>query len=610
MKKKTKKEKQLAEVLSRIESAENWRDSNFKDLWRSYYMRWRSRPERERDGSNIFVPYTFMQCDVISSRILQSVFASRPYVTILPRGKATTEGAEKINSLIDWQLVDRIDINKVFSDELINDLVIYGTVISYTGWKKKTRTVKKRVSERVPLTSVDGIPVVDETTGEPVMVPTAPKVVESTEIVYDDPTVQGVDIFNFFVDKQASDLESARFCGHKEYKTRAELEELEKTAGYKIDWKKLDEISRVEDGRTVRYEDTGISGEDAANDNFGENSAGALFEVHHYWETNRHCVVLNRSQLVLDEENPFWHGCLPYDRICYIYLPHEFYGMGIVEITSSLQDELNTTRNQRIDYNSMALRRMWKLRKGCGLTSADLVWRQNGIVQVENTDDVQEINVADIPASAFANEANIKQDMRDATGCHDIIMGLSNTNETATTTMTKDNNASVRFKRVVETICSDMLVPIAKKIMSLDQQYLTEERIIRITGTKEEIESGVITSVSPWEIEGDYDLIYIGTAIDPMANKELNKQRLIEAVNVMFGDPLYQADPDARLNVYRRIFDTMEQKDITSLLPDETKFQQMQQQAQQQQQAMAQAQQQPLAPAQGMPQQAQEMAQI
>lgn len=113
-----------------------------------------------------------------------------------------------------------------------------------------------------------------------------------------------------------------------------------------------------------------------------------------------------------------------YER-CYTSLPNEFYGIGIPRSVEYLQLELNTTRNQRIDYNSMALRRMWKLRKGCGLTPKDMIWRQNGILAVDNMDDIQEIQVADIPATAFANGSVIKQDMRDATGCHDIIMGLS-----------------------------------------------------------------------------------------------------------------------------------------------------------------------------------------
>ena len=105
----------------------------------------------------------------------------------------------------------------------------------------------------------------------------------------------------------------------------------------------------------------------------------------------------------------------PYDKCCYVNLLDDFYGMGIPEALAGLQDELNTARNQRVDYNSMALRRMWKLRRGCGLTARDLVWRQNGVLQVDNMDDIMEINIQGLPADAFANESAIKQDMQDTT---------------------------------------------------------------------------------------------------------------------------------------------------------------------------------------------------
>ena len=596
MEKKQKTQEVLGQLLGRIETAEQWRDSNFRDLWKEYYLRYRSRPLHKREGSNIFVPYTFMNCNVINGRIAESLFANRPCVTVLPRGNTAEESAEKTQSLLDWQLYERIRLPRLFADTVVLDMIVYGTAITYTGWKKETKTRKRRAVSRIPLLDAQGIPQMDSTTGEPITVPEGTYVQETKETVYDDPIVQNIDLFCFFVDPQASSLETARFCGHKEYRTRADLEKLAEENGYAIDWKTLRPAEDIANGTRARYEEMGLSSQEEAN--FGNGEKNALYEVLHYWEPNRHVVILGRNQLALDEENPFWHGEFPYDRACYLYLPQEFYGMGVVELTAGLQDELNTTRNQRIDYNSMALRRMWKARKGSGLTPKDLVWRQNGVIQVENMDDVQEIAVQPLPASAFANEDRIKQDMKDATGCHDIILGLSETNETATTTMTKDNNASIRFKRVVEAVCEDMLVPIAKKIIALDQQFMTEEKMVRIVGDLDQPTEMQMAAVSPFEIEGEYDLIYVGTAIDPMANKELNKTRLTEAVQLMFGDELYQKDRKARLNVFRRIYENMEQKDVENLLPNLEKIEAEEEQARMLQQQIALQQMQSAAPQQ------------
>lgn len=222
-----------------------------------------------------------------------------------------------------------------------------------------------------------------------------------------------------------------------------------------------------------------------------------------YWEDDRHAVIINREQLALDEKNPFWHGMKPYDRCCYVPLSNEFYGMGIPEMLAGLQAELNTTRNMRLDYNAMAMRRMWKIRKGYGLTARDLVWRQNGVIELDDMEDIQEINVQELSYSAFTNEDVIKQDMRDTTGVHDIVMGLSEADETATTTATKDNNANLRFQHFIEAVVEQLLVPIAKKCLALDQQYLEESRIFRLLN--EEMDE--LYQVDAFDIAGDYDTV-------------------------------------------------------------------------------------------------------
>ena len=216
----------------------------------------------------------------------------------------------------------------------------------------------------------------------------------------------------------------------------------------------------------------------------------------------------------------------------------------------------------RIDYAAMTLRRMWKVRKDCGLTARDLVWKQGGILQVNEMDDVQEILVQQLPASTFSNEDIIKQDMRDATGCHDIIMGLAKADETATTTMTKDNNASLRFKYFINALVEDILIPVAKKCVSLDQQFLNEDRVIRLVGD----EADHILTVSPEDLLGNYDIIYAGTSVEPMANKELYKQKVLDAYNLISNSPLIAEAPETQLALVEELLGAMEIKDIQSIV--------------------------------------------
>lgn len=537
-------EREQERIISRIREAEAWRDSNYGALWQDCLRRYRSQPERRREGSNIFVPQTFMQSEVIKSRIAESLFAERPYLTVLPREGSDAAKAQSVQMLLDWQLNDCLDLPRLVGESILSSLVIYGTAVTYTGWEVKNRRVRKSCWEQQPVLGSDGQQLQDEL-GEPLNL-LQEQVLDEVQTIYDDPVVVAVPLADFFCDTRADKVESARFCGHREYLTRAVLDDMAAQGKYTIDWEALEKAE-----------------EDEMGGGFLPQENKGLYLVHHYWEDERHLVFINYSQCVCEEENPFWHGMKPYDKCCYVELEGEFFGMGVPEILAGLQDELNTSRNQRIDYNSLSLRRMWKLRKGCGLNARDLIWRQNGVLQVENMDDVQEINIQSLPGDAFANEAGIKQDMQDVTGCHDIIMGVAYSNETATTTMTRDNNASLRFKTAVRSLIKDLLIPIARKCVALDQQFLTEARLLRLLNQP----AAEMFRCSPEEIAGEYDIIYCGTAVESQANKSLAKEKLLQAYSLALADPAYQADDLARMKLFRKVLSALDIAEADDLMP-------------------------------------------
>jgi len=534
-------EKQVQRVLERIREAESWRDSNYRSLWEDCLRRYRSQVKQKREGSNLFVPHTFMQCEVIKARVNETLFATRPYLAVLPREGNDTVKAEKLQMLLDWQMNERMDLARLLGEEVVGNVIIYGTGITYTGWQVKTRRVTEARYEDRLLTDA-----AQAAWAAHFSLPQR-STVQTEQVVWDDPVVVNIPLTDFYVDPKAQTVEEARFCGHKEPVTREMLADLEAQGKYCIDWDHLQTMDEA----------------DAAADFFDSGDSKEMYLLHHYWEDDRHLVFLNRSQCICEEENPFWHGEKPYDKACYVPLEGSFYGMGIPELLAGLQDELNTCRNQRIDFNSMALRRMWKLRKGSGLTARDLLWRQNGVLQVENMDDIQEINTQNLPADAFANEAGVKQDMQDVTGCHDILMGVAYSGETATTTMTRDNNASLRFKSVVRCIIKDLLVPIARKCVAMDRQFLSAERAVRLLGEG----GGDVLSVCPQDLCGEYDVIYCGAALETMANREVNKERALQAYSLALADPAYQRDDAARLKLFEKVLRGLGLADAEQLLP-------------------------------------------
>ncbi len=568
--------KNLNKYLTRIEAAEKHRDNSYKELWARCYKRWRNYVDQlidpdtgkiVTDRSNISIPYTFVQVETILPRLVETLFAARPYTAVRDREPSDLPNAKNMEVLLDWQMNERFDIRDLFLVGL-KETCIYGTGIAYTGWKWEQREVIKKqlmpVTEPDPFTGED-VPVYDEVTGEEV---TDWQPVRMNEIEYDDPELKFIDLGLFYVDPNAEDIDDARYCGHDEFQTKEQLQKMVDLGIYKINWKKVPRDKSKNEARDYRMSQVGLP---TTDDQIEESDDDALIRVTHYWEDDKHVVLLNRGYIAADGENPFWHKHKPYRKGVYTIVPHEFYGMGIVELLEDLQDELNTERNMRIDFRAFILRRMFKVRRGSNVSKKQLKWKQGGIVEVDEMDDIQEFGVSDVAGSAFAEETTIKQDMRDCAGAHDVVMGTSQNRETATTTMTKDNNASIRFKMVISSLEKKLLVGVSRLMMQMNQQYIDLPKWIRVNG---EDGANVPVQISPEDIQGEFDLIAAGSSVEPLANKEAFKQRMIELYNVAGQDPVYQMFPEKRIKLLKKVFESFDIKDSEHLLPTDEEFQQ------------------------------------
>jgi hypothetical protein len=225
----------------------------------------------------------------------------------------------------------------------------------------------------------------------------------------------------------------------------------------------------------------------------------------------------------------------------------------------------------RIDYRAFLLRRMFKVRRDSGVNRKQLKWRQGGIIEVDDMGDVEEMGLRDVSGGSFTQESMIKQDIQDATGAQDVVMGTASTRETATTTMTKDNNASMRFRLSVSAIEKRLLCGIARQMMQLNQQFIDAERVFRLTGEMH----NQWMKLSPDEIQGEFDLIAAGSSVEPMANREAYKQRMVELYGVIVNDPFMQQFPEKRRNLLKKILESFDIKDVENILPDDNELQAM-----------------------------------
>ena len=558
--------------MNRIILSEQNVVNNYKDKWERFYQMYNNYvdiiidPATQKQittTSNISIPYAYIQVATILPRLVETLFSARPYITVKDREVNDYNFATNNQVLLDYQMNERMNLRSKFAEGL-KTLCIYGTTIAYTGWKYDTRNIIKKQLVDI-IDEETNQPFVDEVTRQPIQ---RYQPVKTKEILYDDPDVYFVDLLNFFVDPYAEDIDTARWCGHITYETKSEIQKKHDSEIYVVDWKKITSSNSYNKPKQERMASIGI-----AINNSSPNSEDDLYEVIHYWEDNRHVIIIERSYIAKDEENPYWHKKKPYDMSRYDSIPGEFYGKGVMDRIEPLIDELNTYRNMRIDYAAMSNRRMFKYKKGSGISKKDLTWRPNGLIPVNEMDDIEEIGVQNVSPQMFNQEETVKQDIMDATGAQSVIMGTSS-RDTATGTMTKDSNASIRFKEIITSIEKDLLVNIARKMMQLNQQFLDTERVLRISNIK----GDDWVNINPDEIQGEFDCIAMGSSVEPLANKEAYKQRLLQLYQISNTDPIFQAFPEKKLYLMKLIFQAFDMQNIDELIPteEEVKAKQMQ----------------------------------
>jgi hypothetical protein len=576
-----------AELIQRFQYADSWRQQYDQRAleWYKLYVGWRKALDKKLKGrSNLHIPRTYEEVDTLRSRILKALFSSRPYIDFLPRPRDAVnpailpelEAKAKIaGAILDDQLAT---IVPAFYD-FITCFLVYPAAVASVGWRYETRKTKLKRSRLVPPTFMDTImAILRGTQATPAMIV---EEIEQEVVEYDDNDFQPIDFFDFWPDPRGRDLDSCRFVFQREWLTvkelQAKLELLARAGGGQVyepaDWDTLaGAAAQLQDGREDRLAAIGL-GSDGSQGYWREPKKGYLMEVLHYWEDDRHALLVNRYETLYDGPSPYRrHGKKPFIATSFDPLPGEFYGLSAVQLIEHLQAELNTSRNQRIDVGSMVLNRMWKVKRDADINENELISRPHGVIWVDQPEDVTEVAFSDIPASVFNDENILKQDMENVLGVPAVVRGADpSSKQTATEVVTKNTSAGFRFDVKVmlyETLC---LKRMAYLMDCNNQQFIDQARLVQVYSPLGQ----EWKRIEPWELLGEHDYAPAGSSVDPMANKEIRRQQLNELLNIVSTKPVvaqYVKIPE----LIRLLFQSYDVRAVDKLLvtPEELAAQQ------------------------------------
>lgn len=504
----------------RWKAAKDWRKDK-EDQWQRWYELYRSYAER-RDWSEVslFIPLIFSTIESFLPRMT----TQRPKIVVEARGDEDRETSKVHRELINYQW-DGMGMGVVLMD-WVKETFIYGTGILKIGWEETKRLRQFRSS------------------ADP------KEVVSEEQIIKSAPVAKVVPIERFYVAPGSRDMETAMYTielhrwtwddidamAENGFFKRAAVNELEDK---KVSTQNDAEATRVE---TERYTNFGLGDAEQAK----KEAEIWEFDVLEYWENDRVCFYVPEYQVVLkNEKNFYWHGQKPYVRIVDNALPGEFYGVGEPEILQSLNIELNELHNLRLEAAKRAIFQMFKVRIGSPVSPQSLKFKQQGIVWVHDVqEDIQPLFVGQPQGPSYREEDVIRVWAQQTTGANDPFQGIESGvgSETATgaSILAQAANSRVNMKFMILTEMG--LRPLGKILMSLNEQYMDEDLVLRVAGPT----GMTYTKISAHDIATNgllYDIKIDVGATDPI-NREASIKKAIEGLSVIgqiIQDPTHPA---------------------------------------------------------------------
>lgn len=515
-------------VTDRFERARNYRVTTQDPIWKRSYKNWRG----ELDStiypwrSKLFIPWSF----TVVETIIPKVFAREPKWRPIARSPDFPEdGPQTVGDLLTYQWIHMGMRLKMY--DYIKDSLMYSKGYAKVLWKFKTKTTT----------------IMEPMVGKNDKI-SFKKVVKS-DIEHDDPDIEIVDPMDIYVDPDAT---SAGYGGDATYiihRKTVPLEKLKSNPNYNgVEKIKTGEYAEQYTDKLSRYGDS-VPTKDKHKD---------LVEILEYWEEDRLIVVANRQVVLRDSPNPFSHKKIPFVELDDYRDPHKYYGQSELSVIDPLQREINAIRNQRRDYDNLALNPVIRMVPGVLRNPSSAVMAPGAVWMVTDLASQDIFQLPQLQGSASEIEDRTSQDIKMSVAIDEIGIGLLPENpqrRSATEVVTAQTMAGKRFSMKIAML-EEAVKKIGFLVFALNQQFLDKERMIQIVGERGATEW---VKLSPEDIRGEYFIDIEAGSMLPKDEIAARKEavELLQYITPIIA-PVIQANPAVIMPVIKMVLDTFE----------------------------------------------------
>lgn len=518
--------KTLSLVNDRFTRARDFRLTTQDPVWKRSYNNWRGildtsvYPWR----SKLFIPWSF----TVVETIIPKVFARDPkWRAIAQSPDFPEDGPRVVNDLLTYQWKHMGMRLKMY--DYIKDSLMYSKGYAKIGWKFKTKTT----TYMEPQVGKD-----DEITF---------KEVKKNDVEHDDPTCDIVDPMDIYVDPDATSLDDAAYIIHRKTAT---LDELKDNPNYK-------NVDKIE---SKQYADQYMDKLSRYRNSTPEKDKHKdLVEILEYWGADDKLVVVaNRSVVLRNTPNPYNHKKIPFVELDDYRDPHRYYGQSELSVIDPLQREINAIRNQRRDYDNLALNPVIRMVPGVLRNPNSAVMAPGNVWMVTDLNSMDIFELPQLQGNSTEIEERTIQDLQRTVAIDEIGIGLLPANpqrRSATEVVTATTQAGKRFSMKIA-LLEEAVKRIGTMVFALNQQFLDQERLIQVIG-KEGAAQWV--KFDPQDIQGDYYIdMEAGSMLpqDEVATRQ-EAMQLLQYITPIIA-PVLQANPAVAMPIIKLVVGTFE----------------------------------------------------
>lgn len=463
------------DLMSDFNARDNWRTPYEDQLWYDEYRLFWSNQllTKTPTRAKVFVPIVNQIVQIATSKLVGFVSGSDDLFDVDTPSQLDENIAKNIELLIEDQLSQN-KFDKKFTD-FVTQLLLYGTSYFAVDWEEKWAHVYEDV------TTIESV--TDEVTGE-VREVTKTEPTKKYKCVANRPRLTVLDILDVFPAQNYQDIDDMPGIFIRRWMNVSEFRDMLKNSDYfgnEAVASKLEGSEKFQGSRQYRK----VSRGEMSTVKFDQ------IELLEFWgpfdldgdgiKEECQIVIANREVVVRAVPNPFHHQKRPVVKASCINIPMEFYGMSLVQPVLALQEEVNTVRRQKLDMTSLSINRMWKVNIGSNIEESQLVSRPNGVIYVEEMDDIALVEPVQVPTDAWTDSNLIVQDMMNVTVPQSLTgtaSDLRGANQPGTARINV-TQALEKFATIAKNIEDQALVPMLEMMYQLDLQYLNDSRIIR-----------------------------------------------------------------------------------------------------------------------------------